>query len=86
MKTEDFYKQQFPKDWELIKSVRNNPFFTLDSMLQFAELYHENEVNKLAMSDVRIAKRKVCSYPQTEIDKCVTIDKCLKCPFFVEQT
>lgn len=39
MNAEDFYKQEFEKDYELIKDIRNNPFFNLDSVLKFAELY-----------------------------------------------
>ena len=39
MNAEDFYKQEFEKDYELIKDIRNTPVFNLDSVLKFAELY-----------------------------------------------
>lgn len=35
----EFYEKQFPDDANLISSLKDNPFFSLNAMVQFTELY-----------------------------------------------
>ena len=47
MTPEEYYKKEFKKDYESVKDVREKPLYTFDSLVQFAELYHYNELTKL---------------------------------------
>lgn len=43
MKPEDFYKEEFAKDYELIKDLKEQQFFNFRSMMEFAEMYHTKQ-------------------------------------------
>lgn len=49
MKPEDFYKEEFAKDYELVKDLKEQPFFNFRSMMEFAEMYHTKQC---AINDV----------------------------------
>lgn len=35
----EFYKKEFPEDYNLISSLQNTAFYSLTTMVQFTELY-----------------------------------------------
>lgn len=35
----EFYKKEFPKDYSLISSLQNKPFYSLTTMVKFTEIY-----------------------------------------------
>ena len=35
----EFYKKEFPEDYNLISSLQNTAFYSLNTMCQFTELY-----------------------------------------------
>lgn len=44
MTPEEYYKQEFEKDYSLTKDIADAKLYSLNSMLQFAELYHKSEL------------------------------------------
>jgi len=52
MTPEEYYKIEFEKDYRLMKDIADAKLYSLNSMLQFAELYHKAEVKNLGLSDV----------------------------------
>jgi hypothetical protein len=41
----EFYKKNFAKDYELISDLADNPFFSLNTLTQFTELYFDYVIN-----------------------------------------
>ncbi len=49
MNAEEYYKEIFKDDYNLIKDIRNKPSYTLNSMIEFAKLYHKHKVENLGL-------------------------------------
>ena len=60
MKPEDFYKEEFAKDYELIKDLKEQPFFNFRSMMEFAEMYHTKQCAINGVSNNEACVVSVC--------------------------
>ena len=43
MTPEDYYKQEFPDDYNLIKDMKLANLFSFDTVIKFAELYANSQ-------------------------------------------
>ena len=59
---EEYYKEEFnPENWDIVSHLKDSNLFSFSSMMQFAEMYHRNEIkriNKAAIEDDEMLKNR----------------------------